>query len=86
MSLIGSADKPLGVEWKDDFIDYNEMHNQVLPIWTISRHKKRVDLHEIHKTEYSNREHGQVLNWDGSEFSRSHIYSAMWLARKKIYK
>jgi hypothetical protein len=45
-----------------------------------------VDLHEIHKTEYSNREHGQVLNWDGSEFSRCHIYSAMWLARKKIYK
>jgi hypothetical protein len=32
MSLIGSADKPLGVEWKDDFIDYNEMNNQVLPI------------------------------------------------------
>ena len=55
ISLIGSTDKPLGVEWKNDFVDYDEMNNQVPSIWTISRHKKRVDLHEIHKIEYSNR-------------------------------
>ena len=65
ISLIGSTDKSLGAEWKNDCLDYyNEMNNQVPPIWTISRHKKRVDLHEIHKIEYSNREHGQVLETD----------------------
>ena len=31
--IIGSADKSLGAEWKNDCLDYyNEMNNQVPPI------------------------------------------------------